>query len=191
VQPISNSNETEFLYEALMIADQSDAAGTVQIRSPYDQQVIANVETANAVHVEKALQIAHKLFRNRDAWISLHERIEILERAADLMKQNHESLTLLAAREGGKPLRDSQVEVTRAIDGIKLCIETLGSDTGRVVPMGNTLASAGRLVFTQKEPIGVAAVSAFNHPLNLIVHQVGAAVAAGCPVIVKPADDTP
>ena len=58
--------------------------------------------------------------------------------------------------------------------------------------MGGTAAGAGRLAFTLREPIGpVVAVSAFNHPLNLIVHQVAAAVAAGCPVIVKPAEDTP
>jgi len=138
------------------------------------------------------LRTAHALFRNRDAWMPVHERIGILERAAGQMAEDHASLTLLAAREGGKPLRDSQVEVTRAIDGIRLCIETLRSDAGNVVPMGTTSASGERLAFTQKEPIGVVvAVSAFNHPLNLIVHQVAAAVAAGCPVIVKPAEDTP
>ena len=108
------------------------------------------------------------------------------------MLQAHADLALQAAREGGKPLRDSEVEVTRAIDGVRLCIETLRTDTGSVVPMRTTKASGERLAFTQKEPVGVVvAVSAFNHPLNLIVHQVAAAVAAGCPVIVKPADDTP
>src|SRR3546814_9414691 len=58
--------------------------------------------------------------------------------------------------------------------------------------MGTTAASAGRRAFTQRQPIGVVvAVSAFNHPLNLIVHQVATAVAAGCPVLVKPAKTTP
>ena len=58
--------------------------------------------------------------------------------------------------------------------------------------MGLTGASAGRLAFTFREPIGVvAAISAFNHPLNLIVHQVVPAIATGCPVIVKPASATP
>jgi len=66
------------------------------------------------------------------------------------------------------------------------------SDAGHVVPMNINAASAHRVAFTQREPIGVVvAVSAFNHPLNLIVHQVGPAIAAGCPVIVKPAGDTP
>ena len=58
--------------------------------------------------------------------------------------------------------------------------------------MNLNAASANRIAFTSFEPIGVVvAVSAFNHPLNLIVHQVGPAVAAGCPFIVKPANDTP
>ena len=82
--------------------------------------------------------------------------------------------------------------MARAIDGVLHCAELLRSEAGHVVPMGVNAASAGRIAFTQHEPIGVVvAVSAFNHPLNLIVHQVGPAIAAGCPVIVKPATDTP
>jgi len=82
--------------------------------------------------------------------------------------------------------------VIRAIDGVHLCAETLRGHPGHVIPIGTTPATVGRTAFTRKEPIGVvAAVSAFNHPLNLIVHQVGPAVAAGCPVVVKPAADTP
>ena len=103
------------------------------------------------------------------------------------MEQQAEDLARDAAHEGGKPLVDSRVEVARAIDGVLHCAELLRSEAGHVVPMGLNSASAGRFAFTQHEPIGVVvAVSAFNHPLNLIVHQVGPAIAAGCPVIVKP-----
>ena len=108
------------------------------------------------------------------------------------MEERAESLALEAAREGGKPLVDSRVEVARAIDGMLNCAEVLRSEAGHVIPMNVNAASARRIAFTQREPIGVVvAVSAFNHPLNLIVHQVGPAIAAGCPVIVKPAGDTP
>ena len=108
------------------------------------------------------------------------------------MEGRADELTLQAAREGGKPYVDSAVEVSRAIDGVHQAAETIRAEEGVVVPMKGTAAGAGRAAFTQKEPIGVVvAVSAFNHPLNLIVHQVAAGVAAGCPVIVKPADDTP
>lgn len=120
------------------------------------------------------------------------ERIEILRRTAGLMEAQQDELAILAASEGGKPLKDSRVEVTRAIDGIHLCIETLRAHRGNVISVGTTPATLGRIAYTQKEPIGVVvAVSAFNHPLNLIVHQVAPAVASGCPVIVKPAGDTP
>jgi acyl-CoA reductase-like NAD-dependent aldehyde dehydrogenase len=63
---------------------------------------------------------------------------------------------------------------------------------GKEIPMGLTAASANRWAFTTKEPIGVvAAISAFNHPLNLIIHQIAPAIAVGCPVIIKPAATTP
>jgi acyl-CoA reductase-like NAD-dependent aldehyde dehydrogenase len=78
------------------------------------------------------------------------------------------------------------------IDGVLNCAELLRSESGHVIPMNLNAASTGGIAFTQGEPIGeVVAVSAFNHPLNLTVHQVGPAIAAGCPVIVKSAEDTP
>jgi acyl-CoA reductase-like NAD-dependent aldehyde dehydrogenase len=118
--------------------------------------------------------------------------VEILRNAAALMEDRVEEFAVEAAREGGKPLVDSRVEVARAIDGVKNCAEYLRTQSGKEIPMDLNAASNGRLAVTRHEPIGVVvAVSAFNHPLNLIVHQVAPAVATGCPVIVKPAEDTP
>ena len=86
----------------------------------------------------------------------------------------------------------SRVEVARAIDSLKLCVTELRTSAGEEIPMDRNPASHGRIALTRHEPIGVVvAFSAFNHPLNLIVHQVGPAIAAGCPVIVKPAEATP
>ena len=166
--------------------------GELAVTSPYDGRELERVATAGLEHVEDALAAAHAAFRNRSQWLSVPRRVEILNNAAALMGSRIEDLTLLAASEGGKPYADSKVEVLRAIDGVHLAVEALRGDAGEVVPLGTTPATEGKLGFTQKEPIGVvAAVSAFNHPLNLIVHQVAPAVAAGCPVIVKPAADTP
>jgi acyl-CoA reductase-like NAD-dependent aldehyde dehydrogenase len=179
-------------YFTLMIPDAPPAAGTLTVTAPFDGAAIAEVETGDERHVEQALTSAYALYRDRDAWLPLAERIGILERAARIMVKASGELALEAAREGGKPLLDSRVEAERAIDGLRLCVEHLRTEAGAVVPMGGTESSSHRIAFTQKEPVGVViAVSAFNHPLNLIVHQVAAAVAAGCPVIVKPAEDTP
>ncbi|MGJ8670716.1 MAG: aldehyde dehydrogenase family protein [Oceanococcus sp.] len=163
-----------------------------EVKAPWDGQLLGRVEFADEVAVEQALATAKRLHADRDSWLPCSERIDILRRCAQIMRDNAEYLAMAAAQEGGKPLPDSQVEVARAIDSVEICIETLRGHAGDVVPMNVSSASAGRIAFTQGEPIGpVVAVSAFNHPLNLIAHQVAPAVAVGCPVIVKPARATP
>ena len=176
----------------LKIESGRPAAGELVVASPYDGRELERVPTAGPDHVEDAMSVAYGLFRDRHTWLSIPERVEILGKAAAIMGSQVEELTMLAASEGGKPYADSKVEVIRAIDGVHLCIENLRGHPGAVIPLGTTQATVGRAAFTQKEPVGVVvAVSAFNHPLNLIVHQVGPAVATGCPVVVKPAADTP
>ncbi len=166
--------------------------GKLNVTSPFDGRLLATVNTSGVDQVEAALGTAYALFRDRSSWLSIPERVAILQRTAALMETQTSELAKLAASEGGKPLQDSAVEVTRAIDGLHLCIETLRGHQGELIPVATTPATMGRVAFTQKEPVGVVvAVSAFNHPLNLIVHQVAPAVATGCPVIVKPAGDTP
>jgi len=175
-----------------MLETSRPATGLLPVTSPYDGRELDQVALSGSDHVDDALAAAHSLFRDRNSWLSIPERLEVLSTAAVIMQSQIEDLTLLAASEGGKPYTDSKVEVIRAIDGVRLCAETLRAHPGDVIALGTTPATTGRLAFTQKEPIGVVvAVSAFNHPLNLIVHQVGPAVASGCPVIVKPAADTP
>ncbi len=177
---------------ASLLAAPVRAAGRTTVEAPWDRSPIAEVDTTGLDGVERALEVAWGLFRNRAGWLSVPRRIEILERAARLVREQAEFLALEAAREGGKPLVDSRVEVERAIDSLRLCADFLRTDAGEAVPMGLNAASANRRAFTIAEPIGVVvAISAFNHPLNLIAHQVGPAIAAGCPVIVKPAENTP
>jgi acyl-CoA reductase-like NAD-dependent aldehyde dehydrogenase len=164
----------------------------ISVTAPFDGSDISSVPNATQQDVENALATAHALYRNRDGWLSKPRRIEILKRAAEIIKERREELALEAAREGGKPLMDSLVEIDRAADGVENCVEVLRAEGGRVIPMSLNPSSTGRVAFTQFEPIGpVVAVSAFNHPFNLIVHQVTPAIAVGCPVIVKPADITP
>jgi acyl-CoA reductase-like NAD-dependent aldehyde dehydrogenase len=164
----------------------------MQIVQAYDRCPIAEVETEGAEALEAKLELAARSLRDRDQWLKPHERIEVLYRLASLMEPVREKFSRLIAQEGGKPLVDAGVEANRAIDGVRSAAEELRNFAGREIPMGLTAASTGRWAFTTKEPIGVvAAISAFNHPLNLIVHQVAPAIAAGCPVIVKPAAATP
>ncbi len=120
------------------------------------------------------------------------QRIAVLEQLIVLMQQQAEKLACLAVEEGGKPLLDSRIEMVRCLDIFRLCIDSLRSESSQAPAMGLNAASQQRIAFMQREPVGVVlAISAFNHPLNLIAHQVGPAIAAGCPVIIKPAVETP
>ncbi len=176
----------------LMIPGAASHGKPLEVRAPYDRSLIAVAEMADAATAEQALENGSLLYHSRDQWLPLAERLSILERAVALMNPLAEELALEAAREGGKPLLDSRVEVSRAMDSLKLCVEHMRSSGGREIPMNVNAASTGRVAWTRFEPIGVvAAVSAFNHPLNLIAHQVGPAIAAGCPVLVKPDPRTP
>ena len=160
--------------------------------NPFDRKKIGEVPTHDWEQVDAYLAKAAQLHADRSKWLKVHERAAILEKVVEIMKDRRDHLAMQIANEGGKPLIDARVEADRAIKGVELCIEDLGNVRGTEIPMGLSPSGDGRLAWTSREPIGpVVAVSAFNHPLNLIVHQVCPAVATGCPVIVKPAGDTP
>jgi len=164
----------------------------VDVRSPWDGSILETLHLGGAEVVEDVLKKATGVLQNCKGWLPAWERKDILLKTAADLKANQDAFAVTIAKEGGKPLIDARIEVTRAIGGIELAVEEMGRMAGREIPMGLNPASAGRLAVTTREPIGVvAAVSAFNHPLNLIVHQVIPAVAVGCPVIVKPATKTP
>ncbi len=164
----------------------------LKVFSPYDNKLIKEIPMVGAEEVEKVLTTAYGLFKDRSKWLVAYQRVEILERVAQIMSTRIEVLTNIAAEEGGKPYIDSKVEVLRAINGVELAIEYIGQMKGEQIPMGHTKSSANRLAFTFREPIGVvSSISAFNHPLNLIIHQTVPAIAVGSPVIIKPALTTP
>ena len=172
---------------------QKGEARTLDVSSPFDGSLIRTIPMHGADDAEAMLEKALACYRNRDGWLEHHERIAVLEKLALFIDAEADDFALLIAQEGGKPLTDARVEVGRAIDGIGLAIKELSQVMrGQEIPMGHTPAATGRTAFTTYEPIGVVvAISAFNHPLNLIVHQVVPAIAVGCPVIVKPAPTTP
>jgi acyl-CoA reductase-like NAD-dependent aldehyde dehydrogenase len=164
----------------------------LEVTNPFNGEKVGEVDLATEAEIERALETAHNAHLRYRHGLPASDRIAILKKVAQSMATRFEELAQMIAAEGGKPLIDARTEVARAIDGVESCATELGHLTGQEIAMGLTPPSSNRLAFTIREPIGlVVAVSAFNHPLNLIVHQVAPAVAVGCPVIVKPADDTP
>jgi acyl-CoA reductase-like NAD-dependent aldehyde dehydrogenase len=167
-------------------------ARMIHVVQAFDRTPIAEVPADDAQSLDAKLATASRAMRDRDGWLKPHQRIAVLRRTAELLGARQSDFAMLMAREGGKPLTDAKVEVIRAIDGLRNAADEIRNFAGKEIPMGLTPAAEGRWAFTTKEPIGVvAAISAFNHPLNLLIHQIAPAVATGCPVIIKPATTTP
>ena len=164
----------------------------LQVLNPWNRTLVAEIPFTGEKEIENIFERAFALSKNINQQLTKIKRIEILENLVRLMNGLRDDLITTALKEGGKPYTDTKVEVDRAIQGVKIAIREIHTLAGTEIPMGITPSSANRLAFTLLEPIGVVlAYSAFNHPLNLIVHQVVPAIATGCPVIIKPAPVTP
>lgn len=162
----------------------------LQVKQAYTGEVLKELKMHDSKQVDQMLATAQTL--HLQGALPIYERVNILRKLADLVANEHEQFSQLIANEGGKPIRDARVEVTRAVGGIHIAIAEIQNSQGTEIPMDLSAAGSGRKAFTILEPIGVVvAVSAFNHPLNLAIHQVIPAVATGCPVIIKPAALTP
>ena len=163
----------------------------LSVVNPYTRSLIREIPWDDEQTVERVVEKAYSLFVARK-FIPRHQRIQILERLQALIRERKDELIKQAVEEGGKPYRDTCVEFERAMEGVALAIAAIRQMKGEMIPMGQPESSMDHLAFTMLEPVGVVlAISAFNHPINLIVHQVVTAIAVGAPVIVKPALKTP
>ncbi len=160
------------------------------VKQAYTGEILSELQMHDNTQVQNMLSTAYAL--HKTGRLPKIQRIEILQKLADLVDGEREDFARLIANEGGKPIRDARVEVARSISGIRIAIIELDNIKGKKIPMDYTSAGAGHKAHTILEAIGVVvAVSAFNHPLNLAIHQVIPAIASGCPVIIKPAILTP
>ncbi|MDB4973460.1 MAG: aldehyde dehydrogenase [Myxococcaceae bacterium] len=165
---------------------------SLKVYQAFDRVAFGEVATDSDADLERKLARAARTFKDQDGWLRPHQRIAVLEQLVTLVAAQVDMFADLIAREGGKPLTDAKIEAARAVDGIRNGIDELRNFGGQQIPMGLTPASDRRWAFTIREPIGVVAgISAFNHPLNLLIHQIVPAIATGCPILIKPASTTP
>jgi acyl-CoA reductase-like NAD-dependent aldehyde dehydrogenase len=158
------------------------------VENPYTGEPIARVAAGGEAEVARAVAAAARHLPPPPA----AERAAVLDRAAALVSERAESLARTIAAEAGKPLAQARVEVARCRDTLAFSAATARTLAGEVVPMDASAAGRGKLGVVLREPVGVvAAIAPFNFPLNLVAHKVGPAIAAGCPVVLKPASATP
>lgn len=165
---------------------------TLDVTNPYTLEKFESVPMQTNAEAMEMLTRASKAFHNRSQWLPDFEKIEILQKTKDILFKKRESLIETAVLEGGKPYADSAVEIDRGLTGIEVAIREISGAAGREIPMSWGKKSYAHQAYTTHQPRGpVVSISAFNHPFNLAIHQIIPALAAGCPVIIKPAGDTP
>jgi acyl-CoA reductase-like NAD-dependent aldehyde dehydrogenase len=162
----------------------------IVVRSPYDGHDIGQVPRHNAADVDRAVAAAARALAEQP--LPLWRRAQILDTAARLLAERVEDFARTIAEEAAKPIKTARVEAQRAVSTFTFAAVEARRLTGEMVPIDGAEIGDGRLAFTLRVPIGVvAAISPFNFPLNLVAHKLAPAIAAGCPVVLKPASKTP
>jgi acyl-CoA reductase-like NAD-dependent aldehyde dehydrogenase len=160
-----------------------------EVRSPYSGETVARVPEAGAEHARRAVDAAAKAMENP---LPAHQRAEILDRVATLLRERQDDVAQTICAEAAKPLKAARVEAERAVSTFTMAAVEARRLAGEVVPMDASPAGVGKLAYTLRIPIGVVgAITPFNFPLNLVGHKVAPALAAGCAVVLKPAGQTP
>jgi acyl-CoA reductase-like NAD-dependent aldehyde dehydrogenase len=167
------------------------SAAVHEVRSPWSGEVVGSVPLAGLADVERALAAATRAVPQLRR-MPAHERSAILRSAADAVERDEDELARIITSEQGKHTADARAEANRIAGIIRLCAEEAARLDGRVLPLDVAPAGVGSLAYTRPEPTGVvAAITPFNYPAILVIHKIGPALAAGNPVILKPAGATP
>ena len=161
----------------------------VEVRSPYSGDIVGRVAKAGKEETTRAIDAAERALREP---LPAHKRAEILVKVAGLLGRRHDEVARTISDEAGKPMKAARVEAQRAMSTYTFAAVEARKLAGEMVPMDASQAGEGKLAFTLRRPLGVVgAITPFNFPCNLAAHKIAPALAAGCPVVLKPASQTP
>jgi acyl-CoA reductase-like NAD-dependent aldehyde dehydrogenase len=170
---------------------QVETGETVEVRSPYDGTPVAVVHRAGPAEVERAIVGAVDAFettRRLPSW----RREQVLDGIAARIANRREELARTIALEAGKPIKTARVEVDRAVFTFQIAAEESKRIYGEIVPLDWLPGNEGRVAHVRRVPLGpITGISPFNFPLNLVAHKVAPALAAGNPILLRPASQTP
>jgi acyl-CoA reductase-like NAD-dependent aldehyde dehydrogenase len=163
----------------------------MEVVNPYDGSVVGTVPEFSEQDVRDAIGRAAAA-APKVAALSAYERGEILHKAAQIITRDVDEIWPIMARESGKPKKYARGEVLRAVDTFNFAADEARRLHGETIPLDAAPLGGGKFGYYVRVPVGViAAITPFNFPLNLAVHKVAPAIAAGCPVVMKPAPATP
>ncbi|HZD79699.1 MAG TPA: aldehyde dehydrogenase family protein [Actinomycetota bacterium] len=165
--------------------------GTFEVKSPFDESVVAELGVPSEADVEEATATAVKTFEQFQH-LPVHARSEALDHISKRLAESVDENAELIAREGGKPVKWAKVEAVRAISTFRWASEVLRHGDDEVMRLDTEASLGSRLGIVRRFPFGpVLGITPFNFPLNLVAHKVAPALAVGAPIVVKPAHATP
>src|SRR5882672_4486464 len=164
---------------------------TAEIKSPYDGSRVGVVTLAGPRQIEQAIAAASRAFQVTRK-LPAFERQKILRSISAKIAARREQFARTMALEAGKPIKTARAEIDRAIFTFSVAADEAVRIGGEFLPLDLQEFTAGRWGIVRRFPVGpIAAITPFNFPLNLVAHKVAPAIAAGCPLILKPAPQTP
>lgn len=170
------------------------AAGTtMEVINPYDDSIVGAVALGSVSDVDAAVGSAETAWRDGLGAMPAHEKVTALRRVATGIHQEADQFVDTIVAESGKPIRDAEREVGRAVRLFEMAAEQLSTmDRGSVLPLDVVASGVNRFGYTTRVPMGViAAIVPSNSPLNLAANKIAPALAMGNAVVLKPADQTP
>jgi glyceraldehyde-3-phosphate dehydrogenase (NADP+) len=178
--------------QPFLLAGRWERSGeTLEVRSPYDGAAVGSTFVPTAEQTEEAIAAAVAAFEETRRLTS-EERSRILVRAGEGLAARREEIARTIVLEAGKPWKDAAGEVDRALHNLEVASEEAKRIGGEVLPLDLREHSRGRIGILRRYPLGpIAAITPFNFPLNLPLHKIGPAIAAGNTIVVKPAQKTP
>ncbi|HRW21672.1 MAG TPA: aldehyde dehydrogenase family protein [Bacteroidales bacterium] len=163
----------------------------IEVINPYTNKAFARTWLCDESIIEQAIQDAENV-KSELAKMPVYKRYNILMLIASELEAQKKEAALLISRESGKPLIFARGEIDRAIQTFIVAAEETKRLPGEYISIDWTPAGEGKEAYVKYFPIGiVAGIAPFNFPINLAAHKIAPAIAAGCPIIIKPASSTP
>ncbi|HEU5107308.1 MAG TPA: aldehyde dehydrogenase family protein, partial [Micromonosporaceae bacterium] len=163
----------------------------VTVSHPYDGRVVGRTSNATPDQVDAAVAAAADVAADAAA-LPAHARAAALDHVSRRLGERADEVAALITAENGKPLKWSKAEVSRAVSTFRWAAEEARRFSGELQRLDTDPVATGRTAVVRRFPRGpVLGISPFNFPLNLVAHKIAPAVAAGAPIVVKPAPATP
>ena len=169
-----------------------EGCNEIEVLNPFTNEVIGKISCATPPDMANAVSSAHRVYTKIMKRMAAHKRAEILRKTADLLIIEANEFAHLLSLEAGKPIKESRVEVERAVQVLRFASEGASSIYRNLIPRDSVIGGENQIGMSKRVSLGVvAAITPFNLPLNLVLHKIAPAIAAGNTVVLKPAEKTP